>query len=284
MKFGKQLRSIVDYSYPEWQPNFMSYKELKKRIVHNRDGVSESSTCADDGESESTMATSTITTPNPLTAAEKLNESAEFFEFLQQEVDKVNDFFLEKQEDFVIEHQQLSSQVTDIVASESVTRSEVVQLRQQLIDFHAQLVILENYSTVNYTGFRKILKKHDKKTGLNVRSLALNKVSATPFFFSDTTRRLLVSTERQISQLDQAHKSRWANSNLDFGSTYFVEQSVPHYHGSQMTMTARRHTQAVQSATNPNPTVPPLSQPIKMEEDNDESMNDNETTKTHPVP
>ncbi len=38
MKFGKQLRGIVECSYPEWQPNFMSYKDLKKRIA-SRDGA-----------------------------------------------------------------------------------------------------------------------------------------------------------------------------------------------------------------------------------------------------
>ncbi len=213
MKFGKQLRGIVDCSYPEWQPNFMSYKELKKRIVVSQDSLSESSTCAED-ESEMSWTANPVPPPSNAAIAQKLNDSAEFFAFLQREVDKVNDFFLEKQEDFIIEHQQLSSRIAEILGPESVTRSELVQLRQRLIDFHAQLVILENYSTVNYTGFRKILKKHDKKTGLNVRSIALNQISATPFFLSDTTRSLLLSTEHQIARLNQLHNARCGNDTL----------------------------------------------------------------------
>ncbi len=125
----------------------------------------------------------------------------------------MNDFFLEKQEDFVIEHQQLCARVEQVLSPGAASRAEVNRLRQRLIDFHAQLVILENYSTVNYTGFRKILKKHDKKTGLRLRSICLRNVTATPFFFSDTTRRLLLTTEQQIANLDQIRKFRRADSN-----------------------------------------------------------------------
>ena len=51
-------------------------------------------------------------------------------------------FLLEKQENFVIEHRQFNSRITDVHASESVTWKEVAQSLQQLIYFHAQLVIL----------------------------------------------------------------------------------------------------------------------------------------------
>ena len=209
MKFGKQLRGIVDCSYPEWQPNFMSYKELKKRIV-SRDNKSESSARDDEKPNNANSSSST-----PCEGGGKLSDSAEFFTFLQSEIEKVNDFFLEKQEDYVIKHEQLSMRVSELMNQKPVTRIEINQLRQQLIDFHAQLVILENYSTVNYTGFRKILKKHDKKTGLNVRTVALNKVTTTPFFLSDVARRLLLSTEQQISQLDQIRKFRRISSGTD---------------------------------------------------------------------
>jgi len=32
-------------------------------------------------------------------------------------------------------------------------------------EFYLSLILLQNYQTLNFTGFRKILKKHDKVTG-----------------------------------------------------------------------------------------------------------------------
>lgn len=214
MKFGKQLRGIVEYSNPEWQPNFLSYKELKKHIVP-RDGYSES-TRADEGDVNMTAAGSfsqadAATAPAP----GDLKDSANFLSCLQTELDKVNDFFLEKQEDYVIEHRELTGRVRRLLVSGASTRIEVNRLRQRLIDFHAQLVVLENYSTVNYTGFRKILKKHDKKTGLSVQTTALRNLSTTPFFASGVTRRMLLTTERQIAELDQINKFRRCGSATD---------------------------------------------------------------------
>lgn len=219
MKFGKHLRGIVECSFPEWQPNFMSYKELKKRIIPREGCVSSESTRADENDTDipsaSAPAAAAETAPLNGTAPPTIDDSAGFFTFLKAEVEKVNDFFLEKQEDFIIEHQQLTSRVQELLVAGAATRANVNRLRQRLIDFHAQLVILENYSTVNYTGFRKILKKHDKKTGLNVRSSCLRNLSATPFFLSDIARRLLLTTERQIAELDTICKFRRPDTNID---------------------------------------------------------------------
>lgn len=195
----------------------MSYKELKKRIVPREGYVGSESTHADDDESDKPEPSppnpngsppANAATANASAHPSTMDDSAGFFTFLKAEVEKVNDFFLEKQEDFIIEHQHLTTRVQRLLIPGAASRADVNRLRQRLIDFHAQLVILENYSTVNYTGFRKILKKHDKKTGLNIRSVCLRNVTATPFFLSDIARRLLLSIERQIAQLEQIRKFR----------------------------------------------------------------------------
>lgn len=210
MKFGKRLRDIVDCSNPEWKPNFMSYKDLKKRIAPAPADDAEPHT-PDEGPARA------ADSPSPDSLRVALNANAPFFAQLRHEVDKVNDFFIEKQEDFVIEHEQLSARVEALLVPGAPTRADFNRLRQRLIDFHAKLVVLENYSTVNYTGFRKILKKHDKKTGLSVRSTALRNVSATPFFVSDISQRLLLATERQIADLDSIRKFRRATPESDSG-------------------------------------------------------------------
>lgn len=133
--------------------------------------------------------------------AEKLH--GEFFRLFRRELAKVNDFFLDKQEDFIIDHRQLSIRVDNLRNMSCVSRRDVNVLRSRLTNLHGELVVLEKYSTVNYTGFRKILKKHDKKTGLNIQFSYLNTVLTTPFFLSDIVRKLILTTESQLGKLDE---------------------------------------------------------------------------------
>lgn len=204
MKFGKQIREIVASSYPEWGPNFMQYKELKKRIAGVRCESSESTSVSDGGH--------IVAEDSPEEAA-TFDAHLPFFELLTQEVEKVNEFFLDKEEDCIIEHRNLANMVTEYATPGRATRAEVNALRERLIDLHAELVLLENFSTVNYTGFRKILKKHQKKTGLPLRSAYLVSVITTPFFLSNTTRRLVLSTEALVARLADIKKFRQCSNH-----------------------------------------------------------------------
>lgn len=256
MKFGKQLREVVDESYEEWRPKFMCYKMLKKNITpRNTDEprtdnitvtesddsggsiVKREESLEDDlhdanapQEEDSNVAacdeplcshvprseTDKVedTRAKNLAAVEKAErEHCQFFTLFRAEVDKVNDFYLDKQEDYIIEHEQLSSLVEEFLKPGHATRAEMNRLRERLTNFHGQLILLENYSTVNYTGFRKILKKHDKKTGLTVQTIYLQTVLATPFFSSRIIRRLVAKTEGQLHSLDTVTKFRRPNFN-----------------------------------------------------------------------
>jgi xenotropic and polytropic retrovirus receptor 1 len=41
-------------------------------------------------------------------------------------------------------------------------RRKVQELKLAFSEFYLSLILLQNYQNLNYTGFRKILKKHDK--------------------------------------------------------------------------------------------------------------------------
>lgn len=138
----------------------------------------------------------------------------EFFCGLRFELNKVNAFFLDKQEDYVILSEQLGSDVERILET-GATRTQLLKLKQRLVEFHGCLVLLDNFSHVNYQGFRKILKKLDKKTGLRVRETYLSSVAVTPFLLSDTVRHLLRDTERRLEQLNEVTKFRRGNEDRD---------------------------------------------------------------------
>lgn len=46
--------------------------------------------------------------------------------------------------------------------NEETPRLKTYDLKLALSEFYLSLVLLQNYQSLNYTGFRKILKKHDK--------------------------------------------------------------------------------------------------------------------------
>ena len=46
--------------------------------------------------------------------------------------------------------------------SERVVYKSVNDIKLALSEFYLSLILLQNYQSLNFTGFRKILKKHDK--------------------------------------------------------------------------------------------------------------------------
>lgn len=206
MKFGKTLRATAEGAGPEWSPMFMNYKDLKRCIAAGLEAEAASSAEELVGVAERGKGGAEGTAEERTgKVREAVRGDSGFFDILKQEVDKVNEFFLDKQEDFIIEHRQLSERVSD---GRGVTRAEWARLRSRVDHFHKQLVLLEQYSSVNYTGFRKILKKHDKKTGLSMRNVYLKTVLITPFFLSDTVRKMILSSEAMLEQLAAMSKFR----------------------------------------------------------------------------
>jgi hypothetical protein len=72
-------------------------------------------------------------------------------------------------------------------------------LQKAIIHFYRHLMMLENYVQLNYTGFEKILKKHDKTTGLSSVDF-LELVQATLFFSHKDLSRLIKQTENMFQE------------------------------------------------------------------------------------
>jgi SPX domain protein involved in polyphosphate accumulation len=48
------------------------------------------------------------------------------------------------------------------VEGHSVPARKIQELKLAFSEFYLSLILLQNYQNLNFTGFRKILKKHDK--------------------------------------------------------------------------------------------------------------------------
>ncbi|VAI77928.1 unnamed protein product [Triticum turgidum subsp. durum] len=146
MKFGKSLSSQIVETLPEWRDKFLSYKDLKKRLKLIGLGA--------DGE-ERQAKRARVSDPagdgGDEAAAAMTPEEADFMRLLEAELDKFNSFFVEKEEEYIIRQKELQDRVARAAGMES--REELLRVHKEIVDFHGEMVLLENYSALNYTGF-----------------------------------------------------------------------------------------------------------------------------------
>ncbi|XP_033172148.1 xenotropic and polytropic retrovirus receptor 1 isoform X1 [Drosophila mauritiana] len=198
MKFGKTFESHLTI---EWRQQYMRYGDLKELI---KQGVENA--------------------PSPLTSSDyEVQAYYKAFEetFLtecQSELTGVNNFFLEKLLEARRKHGHLKLQLlaysrepghtgSDSSLSQRAERSQkkvmtTRQLRYAYAEFYLSLVLIQNYQSLNETGFRKICKKYDK----NMRSVAAGRwfaenVLDAPF----TDVRLLQRMTIEVEDLYTTH-------------------------------------------------------------------------------
>lgn len=105
MKFGKRLSVQVEETIPEWRDQFLSYKDLKKRLklIVPRSGGGD----AGAGGGERCCKRPRLAGEDGAEAAGVTEEEAEFIRLLEDEIDKFNAFFVEKEEEYIIRQKVL---------------------------------------------------------------------------------------------------------------------------------------------------------------------------------
>ncbi|PPD83197.1 hypothetical protein GOBAR_DD19867 [Gossypium barbadense] len=92
---------------------------------------------------------------------------------------------------------------------------EMAKIRKDVVDFHGEMVLLENYSNIKFTvnhfhlinngwefvRLAKILKKYDKRTGGLLRLPFIQKVLKQPFFTTDLVSNLVKECENTIDEV-----------------------------------------------------------------------------------
>lgn len=96
MKFGKSLSNQIEETLPEWRDKFLSYKELKKKLKliepkggdnrpSKRPRVDASGDASESGDKDGMS-----------------KEEIDFILLLEDELEKFNSFFVEKEEEYII--------------------------------------------------------------------------------------------------------------------------------------------------------------------------------------
>ncbi|KAJ7521209.1 hypothetical protein O6H91_19G042600 [Diphasiastrum complanatum] len=135
-------------------------------------------------------------------------EEADFIHLLNVELEKFNTFFMEKEEEYVIRLQELKERIEKLQGESrpsgrypSVANGELIQIRKDIVTFHGEMVLLLNYSSLNYTGLVKILKKHDKRTGALLRMPFIQSVLHQPFFTTELLTKLVHECESNLHSI-----------------------------------------------------------------------------------
>ncbi|CAL9105003.1 unnamed protein product [Musa textilis] len=194
MKFGKSLSNQIEETLPEWRDKFLSYKDLKRRLKLIAAG----------GGGERPAKRPRVANDDRAASSAMREEEEDFMRLLESELDKFNYFFVEKEEEYIIRQKDLQDRVVEAISNNS---EELMKVSKEIVDFHGEMVLLENYSALNYTGLVKILKKYDKRTGALMRQSFIHKVLQQPFFTTDLLYKLVKECEAMLDQLFPKNKS-----------------------------------------------------------------------------
>lgn len=196
MKFWKSLSNLIEETLPAWRDKFLSYKDLKKQlklIYPKADDAHPNKRARSDGGGGE--------------ASDVTKEVTDFVRLLEDEIEKFNIFFVEKEEEYVIKLKELQDGVAKMDSNE-----ELMKIGREIVDFHGEMILLENYSALNYTGLVKILKKYDKRSGALIRLPFIQKVLQEPFFTTDVLYKLVKECETMLDHLFSMNKEPSASS------------------------------------------------------------------------
>ncbi|KAH9295229.1 hypothetical protein KI387_038817 [Taxus chinensis] len=137
-------------------------------------------------------------------------EEADFIQLLNPELEKFNLFFMEKEEEYIIRQKEVQERIARVkdtygpsgaCPSKANYKHDMINVRKDIVNFHGEMVLLENYSVLNYTGLVKILKKYDKRRGGCLRLAFIQKVLEEPFFRMELLYKLVKECEESIEHL-----------------------------------------------------------------------------------
>ncbi|XP_057510455.1 SPX domain-containing protein 1-like [Actinidia eriantha] len=198
MKFSKNLSNLIEQTQPDWRDQFLSYKDLKKqlKLIYPKDGGPSTRGPVSPNKRPRLDGGDAASEEMEREEAVVTKEVIDFVRLLEDEIDKFNAFFVDKEEECIIRLKLLKDRVADVQDS----NEELMTVGREIVDFHGEMVLLLNYSALNYTGLVKILKKYDKRSGALIRLPFIQKVLQQPFFTTDILNKLVKECETMLNR------------------------------------------------------------------------------------
>uniref|UniRef100_A0A6Q2Z1U9 Xenotropic and polytropic retrovirus receptor 1a n=1 Tax=Esox lucius TaxID=8010 RepID=A0A6Q2Z1U9_ESOLU len=203
MKFTEHLSAHIT---PEWRKQYIQYEAFKDMLYSAQD-----------------QAPSIEVTDEDTVKRYYAKFEEKFFQTCEKELAKINTFYSEKlaeaQRRFATLQNELQSSldaqressmqglrrrrkaVFHLSQQERCKHRNIKDLQLAFSEFYLSLILLQNYQNLNFTGFRKILKKHDKiletSRGADWR---VAHVEVAPFYTCKKITQLISETEALVTQ------------------------------------------------------------------------------------
>ncbi|GAB1602788.1 xenotropic and polytropic retrovirus receptor 1-like [Argonauta hians] len=207
MKFAEHLAAHIT---PEWRKQYIQYEVMKNMLYEAQE------------QAPSSEVTDSAIIKRYFT---RFDES--FFQFCEKELTKINTFFSEKFAEATRKFATLNAELQEYSQLEEkaslhtslrrrrgsvhvlfkeknnkVTNTRKMHdLKLAFSEFYLSLILLQNYQTLNFTGFRKIFKKHDKlfqtNNGVEWR---MGFVDTAHFYVTKEVDQIIKETEQIVTQ------------------------------------------------------------------------------------
>lgn len=223
MKFGAQLKSSL---IQNWYYYYIDYEELKRRLKP-------------DYETQPTSSN-----PNPKRRKWNDEDEARFYETLEAELDKVFTFQKVKAQEIIRRIRDSEKEVNDVIQRheaahnrpnddnavlQAPTEEEFDLLEEDLSDIIADVHDLAKFVQLNYTGFQKIIKKHDKLyPDKQLKPLFAARLNAKPFF-KDNYDAFIVRLSRVYDDVRTRGSPAKGDSAAGGAQQNFVRQTTKYW-------------------------------------------------------
>ncbi|KAI9753835.1 MAG: vacuolar transporter chaperone [Candelina submexicana] len=219
MRFGEQLQTslIRDYYY-----YYISYDDLKASLKkpYQYEPSKEN--------------------PKPDREPWTEDDEKQFVADLESELDKVFTFQRVKSGEIVRRIKSSEKEVNDVIAKldqrgpegtnadDGPTEDEFLLLEEDLSDIIADVHDLAKFTQLNYTGFQKIIKKHDKQTAWHLKPVFAARLKAKPFF-KDNYDAFIVKLSRLYDLVRTRGNPTKGDAAAGGGQQNFVRQTTKYW-------------------------------------------------------
>lgn len=154
------------------------------------------------------------------------NFDEQFFHYCDKELKKINVFYAEKLAEATRKFATLNSELKTSLSESrhrhkakykddqtkrvQIPTRKIQEFKTAFSEFYLSLILLQNYQSLNHTGFRKILKKHDKLLSVDFgRTWHTENVEASHFYTNKDIDKLISDTESAfINSLESGDRQK----------------------------------------------------------------------------
>lgn len=191
VEFGKHLEANREDA---WAESYIRYEMLKDILK----SIEEAGKEPQPGP-QGTVSLSLANGPVGLGAAADAVTENHFFSALEEDMRKVQRFTKNKMNDLLAEIDDVS-RVVDSLANGASAAEDVLSTKRRLQKLAEKFLRLEKFVNLNFTGFDKILKKHDKVCPTPCREHYINRLASQPWVRGDYSG-VMVSMSRMWEKL-----------------------------------------------------------------------------------